>query len=291
MKKVPPGMAFVALTTISLIVWMRPLLATFSLAIDDDKYTHILLILPLAAALIVQRWKAEGVAVRTWTPAAGLLVLGLAMAALARWGHVGGGDDGSATLAVAGLVVWWIGSFAFCFGGQAVLSFAYPLFFLFWMVPLPKAVVDWIVAELQHGSVLAAQGIFLLFRVPVSREGITLTIPGLDLDVTSECSSIRSSLMLLVTTMVLAYLLLKAPWRRALVIALAVPLSIAKNGLRIFTIGMLGTRVDESYLTGRFHHHGGIVFFLVALALIFVLLWALRRGEISATSVVSRQTA
>jgi exosortase/archaeosortase family protein len=85
--------------------------------------------------------------------------------------------------------------------------------------------------------------------------------------------------MLLVTTMVLAQLLLCSPWRKVLVIGVAVPLSVAKNGLRIFTIAMLGTRVDPEYLTGRLHHDGGIVFFTVALIGVFVLLWILRRGE------------
>jgi len=79
--------------------------------------------------------------------------------------------------------------------------------------------------------------------------------------------------------MVLAQLMLHSPWRKALLIGLAVPLSIAKNGLRIFTIAMLGTRVDPGYLTGRFHHQGGIVFFAIALIVIFALLWILQRGE------------
>jgi hypothetical protein len=42
---------------------------------------------------------------------------------------------------------------------------------------------------------------------------------------------------------------------------------------------MLGTRVDRGYLTGRFHHQGGIVFFAIALFMIFALLWMLRRAE------------
>jgi exosortase/archaeosortase family protein len=89
--------------------------------------------------------------------------------------------------------------------------------------------------------------------------------------------------MLLVTTMVLAQLFLRSPIRKAWVIAASVPLSIAKNGLRIFVIAMLGTRVDPGYLNGRFHHQGGIVFFAIALVFIFLLLWLLQRGE-------SRQT-
>ena len=113
----------------------------------------------------------------------------------------------------------------------------------------------------------------------MAQNGVLLTIPGLTVEVAQECSSIRSSSMLLVTTMVLAQLLLRSPWRKALVIGVAVPLSVAKNGLRIFTIAMLATRVDPAYLTGRLHHEGGIVFFMIALIGVFVLLWILRRGE------------
>ena len=282
MNKLPPGLTFTALCGVSLILWIRPLLHTFALATGDAKYTHILLVLPLAIALIVQDWRERGLEPQIWPPAAGLLMMSLVIAGAARWGHLGGGSDVGLAIEMLALVVWWIGSFAFCFGLPALRSFSFPLLFLLWMIPIPGVVLDRIVAALQQGSVLAAQLLFWLFRVPVSREGITLLIPGLDIDVTAECSSIRSSLMLLVTTMLLCHLMLRTFWRKVFLILLAVPLSVAKNGLRIFTIGMLGSRVDPSYLTGRLHHQGGIVFFLIALGLTFLLLWILRRGETAA---------
>jgi exosortase/archaeosortase family protein len=101
----------------------------------------------------------------------------------------------------------------------------------------------------------------------------------LTLEVAKECSSIRSSLMLVLTSMVLAQLELRAFWRKLLVVAVAIPLSVAKNGLRIFTIAMLGTKIDPGFLTGRLHHHGGVVFLLIALVVIVLLLWILRKGE------------
>ena len=86
-------------------------------------------------------------------------------------------------------------------------------------------------------------------------------------------------LKLVVTTMVLAQMLLRSVWRRTLVIALAIPLSVAKNGLRIFVLAMLATRVDRSFMSGRLHHQGGIIYFLIALAVILVLIRILRRSE------------
>jgi len=112
------------------------------------------------------------------------------------------------------------------------------------------------------GHLVATPGIFVRSRLsavglPVAEDRTLLTIPGLTVEVARECSSIRSSLMLVVTTMVLTQTLLRSAWKKALVIAIAIPLSVAKNGLRIFVLAMLATRVDRSYLTGRLHHQGG----------------------------------
>jgi exosortase/archaeosortase family protein len=87
--------------------------------------------------------------------------------------------------------------------------------------------------------------------------------------------------MLVITTMVLAHLLLRSWWRKAVLIVAAVPLSIAKNGLRIFVIAELGTRVDPGYLDGTLHHHGGIVFFGISLVAMIVLLSILKRTEMA----------
>jgi len=80
--------------------------------------------------------------------------------------------------------------------------------------------------------------------------------------------------------MLVAQLLLRSPWRKALLIGLTVPLSVAKNGLRIFAIAMLGIRVDPGYLTGKLHHEGGVIFFAIILGVILALLWVLRTGEL-----------
>lgn len=277
MNKLPRGLTFAALCAVSLVAWIRPLRATFALATSNDRYTHILLIIPLAIALTTLRWRERGYRPQLWTGGAGLLLLSIFVATLG-W-LSGGPSDVRLAIEMTGLVLWWIGSFLLCFGRSALDSFRFPLFFLFAAVPIPTVVLDRIVTGLQQSSILAAQFLFLLFRVPVERVGTMLMIPGLDIDVTPECSSIRSSLMLAVTTMVLAHLLLNKTWRQVLVVAIAIPLSVAKNGLRIFTIGMLGSRVDPAYLTGNLHRHGGVVFFLIALAAIFLLLWLLRRGE------------
>jgi exosortase len=281
MAKLTKRQAGVALLfLLSLVVGWRPLIDTFALSVSKDEYNHILLILPVSAALIFLEWRSLSekfaVGVRTGST---LLVIAVLIACSALAWSASLAADVQLSIRMFALVLWWIGAFVLCLGFIASRSVLFPLCFLFGLVPFPHVLLDGIVTLLQQGSAWSARILFMAFGVPVAQDGLLLTIPGLTLMVAQECSSIRSSSMLLVTTMVLAQLQLRSPWRKALLICLVVPLSIAKNGLRIFTIAMLGTRVDPGYLTGSFHHQGGIVFFAIALIVIFALLWILERGE------------
>ncbi|MBV9889051.1 MAG: archaeosortase/exosortase family protein, partial [Acidobacteria bacterium] len=54
---------------------------------------------------------------------------------------------------------------------------------------------------------------------------------------------------------------------------------ILKNGVRIAVLTMLAIHVDPSFLFGRLHRDGGVVFFLLGLALLLPVLWLLGRNE------------
>ncbi len=213
-----------------------------------------------------------------------LLVAAIAIASWTRLLPSSPGPGVQLAVEMIALVTSWMGSFVLCFGAKSSRIVLFPLLFLFGLVPLPGAALNWIISLLQEGSAWSAHALFAAFGVPVVQTGVLLTIPNLTIQVAQECSSIRSSSMLFITTIVLAQVLLRSPWRKTLVVFLAIPLSVAKNGLRIFTIAMLGTRVDPDYLTGRLHHQGGILFFIVALIGEFAILILLRRGEMSSLS-------
>lgn len=273
---------FVALTAVSLLFWWRPLRDTLRLALENGAYTHILLILPLGAALIYLDSKALRTGLLP-TPRIGsaLLGLGLLIGCYGRWGMAGASADVRLTIGMFALVTWWIASVVVCFGGRTFRSMLLPLCFLFLLVPLPEVVLNLIVRALQHGSAWMAALLFQSVGEPVQRDGVLLSLTNLDIEVAKECSSIRSSWMLVVTSIVLADLFLRSWRRKALLIGSAIPLSVMKNGLRVFTIGELGTRVDPGFLDGKLHHHGGIVFFGIAVFAVGVLLWVLRRSELS----------
>ncbi|SPF40228.1 conserved membrane hypothetical protein [Candidatus Sulfotelmatobacter kueseliae] len=276
-----------ALVAGSLVVWWHPIAANLKLALSSDAHTHILLILPLSMALVY----LEGKEARLTFESRGrlgaiLLTAALLLRAVSAWttGHLSPNDFLS--LSIFALVIWWIGCVILCFGLQTFRSLLFPLCFLFLVVPFPEHALSWVTEFLQHQSTVAASILFRCARVPVTREGIMLSIPGLDIEVARECSSIRSSMMLIITTMVLAHLFLRSLWKKALLIVIALPLSVAKNALRIFTIAELGTRVDPGFLDGRLHRQGGIVFWSLAVAAVVVLLCVLTRCEFRTPVVV-----
>jgi exosortase len=275
------GLVFFLLLAASLIFGWHPLVTTFHLAVSSDAHTHILMIVPLSAALIYLDRKL----IRRpfpWSVEAGvaLLLMALIIAGATKWfGTLP--DDVRVSVSMFALVSWWLGSVILCFGTRVFRAFLFPMCFLLLVVPIPESALNGIIASLQEQSAFTARMLFHLAGVPVRQEGVVLSIPGLDLEVAKECSSIRSSLILVITTMVLAFLLLRSWWRKSLLVAAAVPLTFIKNGLRIFVIAELGTQVDAGFLNGWLHHNGGIIFLTVAIAAVVALLWILRRTEVS----------
>ncbi len=273
---------FAVLWVVSLFIWWQAIAATLALALRQDAYTHILLIFPISIGLIIIEWNR-----RKWKPSPsiriGSALLGVAVligVAGLRWGRVDiFTGDIRLSLEMLAVVMWWIGSFVGCFGGRIFRGCIFPLFFLLWLVPIPEFALDYIVYLLQQGSASAAVLLFTMAGIPVSQNGAVVAIPGLTLEVAKECSSIRSSLMLVVTTMVMAHVLLRSLWGKTLISLSAIPLSIAKNGLRIFILAVLGVYVDRGFLKGRLHRQGGIVFFLLSLASLFVLIWLVGWAE------------
>ena len=273
---------FSALCAASILLWWHPLVSTLSLALSNDAYTHILLILPVSLGLILAEPASFSTLVSDKWAGWALLSAALLLRALAFWLNPYFAVSNAISLSIFALVLCWIGSAAVCFGLAPLRSHSFASCLLFLLVPLPGRAVNWIIEGLQHGSAVAATALFRIAQVPVTRHGIMLSIPGLDIEVARECSSIRSSMMLILITLVFAHLFLRSKWRQIALVLMAVPICIAKNALRIFTIAELTTRVDPAYLDGKLHHQGGVVFLGLAVLLTVLLLWLLRKGEFRA---------
>jgi exosortase/archaeosortase family protein len=72
---------------------------------------------------------------------------------------------------------------------------------------------------------------------------------------------------------------LKSGSMKLLLVVAVLPIAILKNGLRIVSLSLLSIHVNAKFLAGPLHTDGGIIFFLLALALLLPVLSVLRRWE------------
>jgi exosortase len=182
-------------------------------------------------------------------------------------------------LTTLGIVIIWIGGFVTCFGLPGMRLTLFPLGFLLFAIPLPDALLLYVITALQSDSADMTAVLFKLSPIPFVREGFTFALPGFQIEVAHECSGIRSSIALLFIGLMVSHLWLRRWWSKAVVWLLIYPLAVFKNGLRIVTLCLLTLYVDEGFITGNVHTRGGIIFFGIALAMLLMAVLALRKLE------------
>jgi len=177
-------------------------------------------------------------------------------------------------------LVFTIAGIVLYLGGFEILKrLAFPLFLLFFMIPLPAVIYNQITFPLQLLASKLAEYSLDLVGIPVLREGNILETPHQRLSVVEACSGIRSLLSLSFLALVYGYFFEKKRWVRALLLAATVPIAIAANAFRVTLTGILG-EYDKELAEGAFHLFEGWVVFVVALGLLVgfhrMLAWSLK---------------
>jgi len=264
---------------LSSLLFAKPLIALIQMSYSSGEASYLMLI-PFIGAyiLVVDRRKIFLDISYDWTLGAGLLSCAVCVGLVASLVGRGSSNLRLSSFILA-LVMVWISGFLLLFGKAASRAASFPLLFLLLMVPLPQSLLNRTVYMLQTGSAWITGAFFDLFGVPAFREGFVFHLPGVNIEVTQECSGIRSSMVLLILALIVAHFYLVTFWKKGLFVIFGLFIMVLKNGIRIATLTLLAMYVDPSFLTGRLHHQGGIVFFLVGLVLLLPVLWLLQRGE------------
>ena len=186
-------------------------------------------------------------------------------------------DEGSRLfLPMVAFVTSVLGAFLFFCGIQRFRAAAFPLLFLYLMVPIPDPTAHVLRITLQQWSAQTADAMFQLIGTPEFRDGMRLELSGLSIRVAEECSGIQSSLVLLITSLVAGHLFLQQAWSRILLTLIVIPLCVLRNAFRVVSIALLTVHVDRGIIDGPLHHKGGPVFFALALLILLSLLEGLR---------------
>jgi exosortase C (VPDSG-CTERM-specific) len=167
----------------------------------------------------------------------------------------------------------------FFFGRDWMRAAAFPLAYLIFMIPMPDAMADALESASKYASAEVTNVLFQLSGTPFLRAGLIFQLPNITIEVAQECSGIRSSWVLLMTSILAANLFLRTRWRRFALIAFVIPLAILRNGFRILVIGLLCVNVGPQMIHSLIHRRGGPLFFMLSLIPFVLVLWLLRKGD------------
>jgi len=273
-------LCFLVLVICSLFVFWKPLSGLISFSLTHDYGSHIILVAPASAYIVYLKRREIFSNLQS-----GLLagsVLFLAGATFYWFSHrwvltfLPSDYESAEILAI---VMLWISGFILSYGTIAFATARFPLLFLLFLVPIPDFLLHKIGFLLQAGSAEVAYWLLRLLNVPVFKQGFTLQLPTLTVEVAEQCSGIRSSLALLVTTLLVGEFVLLSAWRKSVLVASIVPILILKNGVRIVAVCLLAIYVDRGFLHGWLHTSGGIVFYVLGLVLLIPIIVVLRNSE------------
>jgi exosortase C (VPDSG-CTERM-specific) len=264
----------------------RPLLMLISYVAASQLHSYILLVPFVSAYLLyIRRDQLPKNYVVDLPLAIVTLAGGLGVLALTYWMDLAGRapaiNDRLGLLMLSFLCCLAAGVFFF-FGRIWMRAAAFPLAYLIFMVPMPDAMADTLETASKYASAEVANLLFHLSGTPFLREGLVFQLPNITIEVAQECSGIRSSWVLLMTSILAANLFLKTSWRRFALVAFVIPLAILRNGFRILVIGLLCVNVGPQMIHSLIHRRGGPVFFALSLIPFLLVLWWLRKGDVRA---------
>ena len=168
-----------------------------------------------------------------------------------------------------------IGLVLLLFGRQVFRVLAFPLCFLFLMVPLPNSLLLPIAFPLQLVAADWAVNLLYYLHIPALREGNIIHLPNATLFVEVACSGLRSLMALITLGVVFAYFFRKSSGERVVIVLSAIPIAIAVNALRVGLTGILAYRLGDKAAEGVVHEFQGLVTFGGAFLLLLAEAWLL----------------
>jgi exosortase len=230
----------------------------------DDDYSHGFLIVPLAVYFAwptFYKLKNAPLEPSWW----GLLPLCL----------------GSTTLAIGRLgtelmnmrvsfVLTFIGLIVLLFGKRVFEALAFPLLFLFLMVPLPASLVNIVAFPLQLIAAKVAVNALYLLHIPALLEGNIIHLPETKLFVAQACSGLGSLMSLITLGVIFAYFFQRNLIERVILVASTIPIAVLVNAFRVAMTGVLTFHFGQAAAEGAIHEFQGLITFSLAFIVLLI---------------------
>lgn len=144
----------------------------------------------------------------------------------------------------------------------------FPILFVFFLVPLPGAVVDALTQPMKMAVSAVVEALLHALGYPIARVGVILHVGRYQLLVADACAGLHT--LFTVEALGLLYLNVMGHTERlrnALMALLIVPISFLSNVVRVVILVLVTYHLGDAAGQGFVHDFAGLVLFMVALAL------------------------
>jgi exosortase len=177
----------------------------------------------------------------------------------------------SLVIAVAGVVLMVCGRKVF-------RQVSWILLFLFLMVPLPGRIHNLISGPLQDLATVGAVAALELAGVTVTRAGHVMVLNDrVHVAVAEACSGLRMLTAFIVVAAVLAYIVPRPRWQKAVLVISSIPVAIVCNLLRLVTTALLFMVTSSQTAERFFHDFAGWTMMPMAVVILLGELWMMSR--------------
>jgi exosortase len=157
-----------------------------------------------------------------------------------------------------------LGATVYALGGSSLLRpLLLPLLFLSLMIPPPRVLMYEALFRLKLLVTNVAVALLQAGGAIVAAEGNEVLLPNHSLFVTDACSGLTSIVTLLPLACIVAYFLSHGIWRRVVVVASVVPLTVGANVLRVIVTVLLVSSWGAESAQGVLHETAGVATYLV----------------------------
>jgi exosortase len=177
----------------------------------------------------------------------------------------------SMVLTLAGLVI-------LMGGWQLFRATAHILAFLLLAIPLPGALHNHISSPLQNLATSGAVATLELLGVVVSQEGNTLLLDHrVPVAVAEACSGLRMLTAFVFVSALLAFVVARPRWQKAVILLSSVPIAFVANLVRLVITALLFLWTSDAVANRFFHDFAGWTMMPLAFALLAGELWLMSR--------------
>ncbi|HOW36371.1 MAG TPA: exosortase/archaeosortase family protein [Candidatus Omnitrophota bacterium] len=229
----------------------------------DSYYTHGILIPLVSIFLIWQKRETLAKIHKASSPwGIKLIFAGLAIHLFSSLFRVYFSSGFSLMLVIPGLILH-------LYGTAMLMEVAFPVAFLFFMIPLPMVIIANISFQMKLFAAQIAAAALNGMHIPAVREGSLIKMRTSYVIVDDVCSGLRSLISLTALGSIFAYWMTSSRTKKIILFLSTIPIAILTNVVRIIFLSIVSEVWGPQHTEGFIHDFSGFMVFALAFLMLF----------------------